>query len=111
MDRTELDFDRGPEGLGFADRLQYLADCFERADLSMLDRFSPMEVYEVMTSIGHQDEDLVRHIRICQEVGSAFLHPGLGCEEDDDEEFLGETLQCVFPELEELRPEDPPGEM
>ena len=95
-------FDDGPEGLSAGERLEMLQDCLDRGDLETLERFSPQELYEAMLSRGHADEEVVRYIRIAQEIGSVFLHPGISdLTEEEDAEFLAETLACVFPELAE----------
>ena len=79
-----------------------LQDCLDRGDLEMLQRFSPQELYDALLSRGQTDDDVVRYIRIAQELGLVFLHPGIGSlTEEEDAEFLEETLPCVFPELSE----------
>jgi hypothetical protein len=92
-------FEDGPEGLSAGERLEMLQDCLDRGELGMLERFSPQELYEAMLSRGQADEEVVRYIRIAQEVGLVFLHPGMCGSPEKDEEFMVEVLPCVFPEL------------
>jgi hypothetical protein len=93
-------FDDDPTGRSYAERLQMCADAIERRDLRALERFSPAEIDDVLTATGQSDPMLVEHIRVVQEVGSVFLHLGVGnVTAEDDAEFLEATLRTVFPEL------------
>ena len=84
------------------ERMEMLNRCLDRGELETLERYSPEELYLAMLSRGQSDPELVRYIRISQELGSVWLHPGVGgATESEDMEFLHETLQCVFPELAE----------
>lgn len=95
-------FDDGPEGLSAGERLQMLQDCLDRGELGKLERFSPQELYDALLTRGQCDDEVVRYIRIAQELGSVFLHPGMGSTDaEEDDVFLSETLSCVFPELAE----------
>lgn len=102
MERTTFDLEDGPEGLSAGERLEMLQDCLDNGELSKIERFSPQELYDAMLSRGQSDPEVVRYIRIAQELGSVFLHPGISSlTEEEDAEFLEETLVCVFPELSE----------
>jgi hypothetical protein len=85
-----------------------MRSCSVRGDVSALDHFSPLEVYEVLMRIEGADEEtvasLVAHLRICEEVGFSFLHPGAGSDSvEEDEAFVMQALPGVIGELE---PED-----
>ena len=92
-------FDDGPEGLSAGERLEMLQDLLDRGELGMLERFSPQELYDAMLSRGQADDEVVRYIRTAQELGTAFLHPGVCGPPEEDEEFMAQVLPCVFPEL------------
>lgn len=93
------DFEDGPEGMSPGERLEMLQDCLDRGDITKLERFSPQELYDAMLCRGQADEEVIRYVRIAQELGLTFLHPGSCDSPEEDEAFMVEVLPRVFPEL------------
>lgn len=82
--------------MSFGERLRYLDDMLRCGDLAMVDRFSPEELWLVLTRVGECDDELMHYVTLCQEAGATLLHPGFVGKEDNDD-FLATAFKTIFP--------------